>query len=613
MHNLSVLQLASTRVRRHILEMTTEAQSGHPTSSLSAVELMVSLLFSGIFHYDVKNPRHPNNDRLLFSKGHATPLYYALWEIAGELTTQQLKGYRTFDSELEGHPSMRFPHTIAPTGSLGQGLSVGAGIALNGKYLDKLPYKTFVLLGDSEMAEGSNWEAIQFAEHYKLNNLIGILDVNRLGQRGKTMLGHSLIEYEKRLLAFGWNTILIEDGHDVEKIIDTYQEATIADRPTMIIAKTIKGKGVEKWEDQNNFHSKQLSREELQQVLTEFPIEPNFQPLVIPHPENVHPVDLKTISANGTLDLSQKHPTKFGAAHGVLKMLAKKPNLVVLDAEVSNSTHMEIIQEHAPEHFFEMFIAEQNMVGVGTGLATCHKIPMISTFSAFLSRAYDQLRMAQYAESNLKIFGSYAGVSLGKDGFSQMGLEDIAFFRTLHNSVILQPADAVSAQTLAQNAIQHSSLTYVRTTREPVDPIYSENEPFPIGGSKILKSSATDQLTVVASGVTVREALRAYDQLQQSGLTIRVIDLYSIKPLDSATLHQAAQDTKALLVVEDHAAEGGIAEAVRSELWDVSITIGSLAVRKLPRSGTSAELLKYEEIDAEAIVQTVKEMVGYHS
>lgn len=613
--NIQELSFLSTHVRKQILSMTTTAQSGHPTSSLSAVELMVGLLFSGLFHYDIEDPKHPNNDRLLFSKGHATPLFYALWNVAGVISDEELLQYRTFDSALEGHPSTRFAHTIAPTGSLGQGLSIGVGLAINAQYIDQLPYQTFVLLGDSELAEGSNWEAIQLANFYKLKNLIAIVDVNRLGQRGETMVGHDIETYAQRFSAFGWETITLTDGHDLETILHALDRARSCEKPVAIIAQTIKGKGVAHWEDKNNWHSKQLSQTELSTAISaldkaQLALDTKVTlPVSIPKPETLekkkHPTTFSALS----YDSNQKYASKHGSAIGVMDAMSANPDIYVFDAEVSNSTHMELIREQAPDHFFEMFVAEQNMVSVATGVATTGKTTIASSFSAFLTRAYDQARMAQYADVNLKFFGSYAGVSLGKDGFSQMSLEDIAFFRSLQNSTVIQPADAMSARKLAKELINHPGIGYIRTAREPVVNIYTDEDVFTICGSYVLRQSDQDKLTVVASGITVHEALKAYDILQKEGITIRVIDQYSIKPIDPKNLILASQQTQGLIVVEDHSPEGGLAEAIRSILWTERPVIGSLAVRKRPRSGTPAELLAYEEIDAEAICSTVKKML----
>ncbi|HEX7017723.1 MAG TPA: transketolase [Patescibacteria group bacterium] len=616
--DIAHLEQLAKLIRYFILISTSAAQSGHPTSSLSAVELMTALYFGGILKFDLDQPDNPHNDRVIFSKGHASPLMYALYAAAGKVSQAELLTLRQFDSPLEGHPSMRFPYTEATTGSLGQGLGIGVGVALNAKYLDHSPSITYVLLGDSEMAEGANYEAMELAHHYQLNNLVGIIDVNRLGQRGETMAGEDLLWHARKAKAFGWQTFVIEDGHDFNQILSVLEEirrSTIHGvRPSMIVAGTKKGRGVSLWEDQENWHSKQLNEQQLATALQEVGAFDKNLKGIISSPEKSSP--FTTLSADSshqaqpaTPDYSQPTTTKLAAAQGVVKAMSTHDRLVVLDAEVSNSTHFDLAQKAFPDRFFEMFIAEQNMVGVATGLSSRGKIPVVSTFAAFLTRAHDQIRMSQYAETNIKFFGSYAGVSLGKDGFSQMGLEDIALFRSMLNTTVLQPADAVSAYHLAQTAINQPGNVYLRTVREPTPLLYELDETFEVGGSKTLKHSSADKVTVIAAGITVHEALKAYGELLRQGISIRVIDLYSLKPIDHHTLERASIETQALITVEDHFPEGGIGEAVRSALPYCQVPIYSLAVSKTPRSGLPQELLAYEEIDAAAIVKKVKEIV----
>ncbi len=616
MPELSVSQFqAITQMIRHlVLESTSQAQSGHPTSCFSAVELMSTLVFDGFFKAKLDDPKYPNNDRLIFSKGHAAPLFYALYSVAGVIPKDEMLRLRQFESPLEGHPTMRFPFTEAATGSLGQGLSIGMGMALNAK-LDKLSYRTFVLLGDSEMAEGSNYEALALAAHYHLDNLIGIIDVNRLGQRGVTMYGHDTAEYEERVKAFGWQTYLVHDGHDFEQIKAAYRFAlSHTGTPIMIIAKTMKGKGCSIWEDQENWHSKQLHGEQLQQCLAEIGAVDDNLMATIALPEELEPKGIggadTIVDQAITIIEYKKYSTKEGVGIGVANAGYANESVVVLDAEVSNSTHSDVFQKRFPNRFFEMFIAEQNMVGAALGFSRRGKIPCVFTFSAFLSRAFDQIRMSQYSNPNIKFIGSYAGVSLGKDGSSQMGLEDMAMFRSVQHCVVLQPADAVAAASLARQAIDHNGNVYLRTFREPVEQLYALDEQFPIGGSKILRLSNRDRLTVIASGITVHEALKAHDQLSVEGIKIRVLDLYSISPIDRETLRKMAFQTKALLVVEDHYEAGGVAEAVRTALGKDAGKVHSLCVRKMPRSGTPEDLLHYEMIDAAAIIEKVKSIIA---
>jgi transketolase len=604
------LDKISRLIRYFILISTTKAGSGHPTSSLSATDLVTALLFGGIFRFDVDNPKHPNNDRLIFSKGHASPLFYALWAAAGVITEQDLMNLRKFNSFLEGHPTTAFQYVEASTGSLGQGLPIGLGIALNAKYVDKLPYKTYVLLGDSEMAEGSQWEALQIAAHYKLNNLIGIIDVNRLGQRGETMYGHNVAAYEDRISSFGWETIVI-DGHSISDCLSAFEEAIhLENRPCMIIAKTIKGKGVSFLEDKNGFHGKAIKQGELGKALEELGELDTSIRGIIEKPEDMIPEKRvsKTIEEPSYV---REKPVATRKAYGnaLKRIFPAFPNMVVLDAEVSNSTYSEIFKDAYPERFFEMYIAEQNMVGTALGFSTRGKIPFISTFAAFLTRAYDQIRMSQYSDANIKFCGSHAGVSIGEDGASQMGLEDLAMFRAILDSVVLYPSDAVSTEKLVEAVARHKGMVYIRTTRQETPIIYDKSEVFSLGGSKVIKQSKNDLFTVIGAGITLHEALQAYEELKRENIFIRVIDLYSIKPIDQTTLSQAAKSSKAFLTVEDHFAEGGIGEAVRSAITEYHIPVYSLAVKKMPKSGKPDELLDYEEISRKAIISKIRSLL----
>ena len=604
------LEKLAKLVRYFILATTTEAGSGHPTSSLSATDLMTVLLFGGFFRFYADQPHHPNNDRLVFSKGHASPLLYALWGAAGKVTEKELLTLRKFGSRLEGHPTPAFPYADAATGSLGQGLSIGVGMALNAKYLDKLPYRTYVLLGDSEMAEGSQWEAMEIAAYYKLDNLVGIIDVNRLGQRGPTMYERNLDIYKKRVAAFGWKAITI-DGHNPDEIYASYRKALrVKDQPVMIIAGTIKGKGVSFIEDRNGWHGKALSREDYKKALKELgEIDTEIRGKIL-KPKKLQPEQQPPqAAADPDYETGKPFATRKAYGQALKRIYPAYPEIVALDGEVSNSTYSEIFKEAFPERFFEMYIAEQNMAGAALGLATRNKIPFVSTFAAFLSRAYDQIRMSQYSEANLKFCGSHAGVSIGEDGPSQMGLEDLAMFRTMANSVVLYPCDAVSTDRLVEEAAKHRGIVYIRTTRKDTPVIYGKDEKFPIGGCKVLRRSDSDAVTVVSAGITLYEALAACEDLKKDGISIRVIDLYSVKPLDEAALKEASRATKAIITVEDHYPEGGIGDAVRSALATSTAQVHSLAVTKMPKSGKPAELLDYEGISKGAIIKKIKEIL----
>lgn len=612
---LNQLKSICRLIRYFILLSTTEAGSGHPSSCLSAVELMAGLFFAGKFRYDLENPGYPNNDRLILSKGHAAPLLYALYAAAGVLDESDLKSLRKFGSILEGHPTPHFPHVEVATGSLGQGLSVGVGMALNAKYLDKLGYKTFVLLGDSEMAEGAIWEAMQIASHYKLDNLIGIIDVNRLGQSGETMYGHDLMAYEKRVSSFGWKALTIA-GHDLSEVLEAYDQALKTKGcPTMIIAKTSKGKGVRLMEDKLGWHGKTLSKDQFREAEKDLgKIDKNLVGSILKpikqHPRLAEAFPAKDLSTLPAYEFGQKVATRKAYGTGLVKLATQLPKVVALDAEVKYSTYAQTFEEYFPKRFFEMFIAEQNLVSVALGLSKRGKIPFVSTFAAFFTRAFDQIRMASYSGANIKFVGSHVGVSVGEDGPSQMGLEDLSLFRSIHGSIVLYPADAISCEKLVEAAAKTHGLIYIRTTRKDTPIIYGQDEQFPIGGSKVIRKSSKDLVSIVAAGITLFEALQAYDQLKQEGIWVRVIDLYSVKPLDKVTLLEALKQTQAILVVEDHHPEGGIAEAVRSALHDQPAQIHSLSVRKEEMSGTPEELLDYEDIAGVDIIAKLRKLLS---
>lgn len=608
------LEALATLVRYWSLFISTKAGSGHPTSSLSATDLMTTLFFGGIFRFDRNDIQNKNNDRIIFSKGHASPLFYSLWAVAGEIPEADLALYRKFGSYLEGHPMPTFRMTEVATGSLGQGLSAGVGMALSAKYLDRTDARVFVLMGDSEMAEGSVWEAMNSASYYNLNNLVGIVDVNRLGQRGETMFGHDILAYERRAKAFGWKTVTL-DGHSIEEITQAYEIAVQStEQPVMLLAKTLKGKGVSFLEDREGWHGKALSEEEFEKAKGELgtidvTLRGEFSDREISSTQEERVLSTKDVPQDTAYTKGELLATRQAYGESLATLADTIPEIVALDAEVGNSTYAEIFKKHHPDRFFEMFIAEQNMVGVAVGLARRGKIPFVSTFSAFFSRAFDQIRMAQYSEANVKFVGSHAGVSIGQDGASQMGLEDIALFRSILKSVVFYPADAVATSAIVKESAIYKGLVYIRTTRATTPVLYETSEKFSIGGSKTLRRSANDIITLVSAGITLGEALKVADEYIQKGVGIRVIDLYSIKPLDREALILATQETQAIITIEDHYLAGGMGEAVNSALAEVATPVYNMAVSQTPRSGTPEELLRYEGIDAEAIRKKIQSLM----
>ena len=596
-------------VRHFILISTSEAGSGHPSSSLSAADLMTALLFR-YFRADLANPDYPNNDRLIFSKGHAAPLFYALYAAAGKVTLEEILKLRLSSSPLEGHPTPRFPYAEAATGSLGQGLSIGVGMALNAR-LDKLPYRTFVLLGDGEMAEGSVWEAAQLASHYKLDNLIAFVDVNRMGQSQETMYRHDTRIYADRLRSFGWEAVEV-DGHSMPEITAALEKLLpLSGRPKVVVARTLKGKGVSFLEDKEGWHGKAVPKGDLEKALKEIGPVDLKETGSIAKPENLRPTR-PTGRPVPVASYRQGEAVATRKAYGqaLARLGDSYPEIVALDGDTKNSTFAEIFAKKIPDRFFEMFIAEQNMAGVAVGLARRGKIPFVSTFAAFLSRAFDQIRMAAVSGANIKFCGSHVGVSIGEDGPSQMGLEDIAMFRAVNGSTVLYPSDAVAAEFLVEEAVKRPGIVYLRTSRPATPVLYDSSEKFPIGGSKTLRTSASDRATLVSAGVTLHEALKASEILQKEGVAVRVIDAYSVKPIDEETLKKAARETKAIVVVEDHWFEGGLGDAVLNVFAEKpAVPIYKLAVREMPRSGKPEELLEMHGLSAAHIVRKVKEVI----
>ncbi|MEH2122314.1 transketolase [Nostoc sp.] len=608
------------QLRIDSIRATTVAGSGHPTSSMSAADLMAVLL-SKYLRYDFDDPHNPNSDHFLLSKGHAAPLLYAMYKAAGAITDEELLSLRQFGSRLEGHPTPILPWVDVATGSLGQGLPIGVGVALAGKYLDKLPYHVWVLLGDSETAEGSVWEAFDHASHSKLDNLIAIIDVNRLGQRGETELGWNTQAYAARARGFGWHAIEI-DGHDLTEIDQAFTTAlSINDRPTVIIARTKKGKGVASVEDIGGWHGKPFKPDQEKEAIAELGGERQMI-IQVNKPEeqsqpaatgNAQPLQLPTYEKGA------KVATRKAYGDALVALGAAQPDVVVLDGEVSNSTYAEDFAKVYPERYFEMYIAEQQLIAAAVGLQVRKYKPFASSFAAFLSRGYDFVRMAAISRANIKLVGSHAGISIGQDGPSQMALEDLAAFRAVWSSTVLYPSDGNQTAKLVAQMSDRNGIVYLRTTRESTPVIYGSDEEFPIGGSKVIRSSEQDQATVIAAGITLHEALKASDRLKNEGITVRLIDAYSVKPIDVQTLHQAARDTKGnLVVVEDHWMEGGLGAAVLDAFAGTSsiptyngpqLRLIKLAVLDMPSSGTPEELLHAAKIDADAIVEAVKSQV----
>ena len=598
------------QLRVDSIRSSAAAGSGHPTSSMSAADLL-AVLISKYLRYDFDRPDDPRNDHLIFSKGHASPLLYAVYKATGAITDEEMLTFRQFGSRIEGHPTPLLPWVDVATGSLGQGLPISVGVALAGKKLDRLPYRVWCLCGDSEMAEGSMWEAFEAAGHNELDNLVAIIDVNRLGQTGPTMHEWDLDAYRRRAEAFGWNAIET-DGHDVAAIDDAMRQATeTTGRPTVIIARTQKGHGVEAVEDLPGKHGKPLdeadaaiaelggmrdirvdvTRPEIGDEPHEFPTESLTLPVYEP----------------GTKEATRK---AFGDA---LVALGKADGRVVaIDGEVGNSTYTEEFGEALPERFFQMYIAEQQMIATAVGMQVRGWKPFAATFAAFLARAYDFVRMAAISRANFAVAGSHAGVSIGEDGPSQMALEDLATFRAVHGSTVLYPSDANQTAALVAQMADREGIVFMRTTREKTPILYEPGEEFPIGGSRVVRRSDDDAVTLIGGGITLHEALKAADALAEDGISARVIDLYSLKPIDAETVKAAARETGAIVTVEDHWPEGGIGDAVLSCLAEEQPhpVVVKLAVTEMPTSGKPAELLHAAGIDADCIADAARSLAG---
>ncbi|HEX9635650.1 MAG TPA: transketolase [Candidatus Limnocylindria bacterium] len=597
------------QLRVDSIRSSSAAGSGHPTSSMSAADLM-AVLMARYLHYDFGAPDDPRNDHLIFSKGHASPLLYSIYKAAGAISDEEMLTFRKLGSRIEGHPTPVLPWVDVATGSLGQGLPISVGVAYAGKYLDRLPYRVWCLCGDSEMAEGSMWEAFESAAFHGLDNLTAILDVNRLGQTGETMHGWDLDAYAKRARAFGWHAIEL-DGHDVASIDRALTEAiATTDRPTVLIARTEKGHGVAAVADKNGFHGKPLADPEA--AIEELGGERDLL-IKVPRPEG--PAKPHTFEASGDLQLPAYEPgtreaTRKAFGDALVALGNARGDVVALDGEVGNSTYSEEFATAHPDRFIQNYIAEQQMLAMAVGLQVRGWRPFAGTFAAFLARAYDFVRMAAVSRADIVLVGSHAGVSIGEDGPSQMALEDIASLRAVHGSTVLYPSDPNQAAALLAQVVDRPGVVFMRTTREKTPVIYAPGEPFEIGGSRVVRQTDADQVTLVGAGITLHEAMAAADLLTADEINARVIDLYSIKPIDAETLLAAASETGAIVTVEDHFPEGGLGDAVLDVFAASSERppIVKLAVRIMPGSATPAEQLAAAGIDAAHIADAAREL-----
>ena len=606
--DIELLKGIANQLRIHSINATTAAGSGHPTSCLSAADVVAALFF-GHMKYDAKNPHYYNNDRFILSKGHAAPLLYAAWAENGLVPVTELTKLRQFGNDLEGHPTPRLSFADVATGSLGQGLGVGVGMALAASQ-DNLDYNTYVLLGDGEIAEGAVWEAASLAGFYKLSNLIAIVDANRLGQSQATAFAHDINVYVKRFEAFGWRVETLDDGHDMEEILEVLSGVGLDERPLAIIAKTSKGAGVSFLQDKDGWHGKPLNADETARAIAE--LQPTAKsglsvqiqaPTELPMPNLTAPESYPAIN----YQMGDKIATREAYGSALVRVGGANPAVVAMDGDTKNSTYSERFFKQFPNRFTECFIAEQNLVAVAIGFGTRGHVPFASTFATFFTRAADQIRVAGISNANLKLVGSHVGVSIGEDGPSQMALEDIALFRAVAGSSVLYPADAVATEKLLEEMARTRGIQFLRTSRPKTPVIYKNDETFPIGGAKLLREGT--KVTLVAAGVTLFEALKAADQLKAEGITVSVVDAYSVKPLGKDVILAAARKTgNTIVTIEDHYPEGGIGDAVAGELSSEGIKVHKLAVYGLPRSGKAEELMAHFKIDAAAIVAKVKSL-----
>jgi transketolase len=609
---LDSLHNIATQLRIDSIQATTAAGSGHPTSCMSAAEIMACLFFS-VMNFDPQDPGNAANDKFVLSKGHAAPVLYSTWAELGFISREHLLTLRRIDSDLEGHPTPVLKFVSVPTGSLGQGICVALGMALDAR-IDDTNVRAYALLGDGENAEGSVWEAAELANYHKVDNLCAIVDVNRLGQSQPTMLQHHMETYQQRWSAFGWNAMVV-DGHDVRQLLEAFDTAKRTNgKPSVILARTLKGKGVSFVEDKEGWHGKALKKDEAEKAIAE--LEKQFIKTSASKPKpnkpTVSPKQYPAYKHIGTpqYQSGKDVATREAAGHALEQIGKLNETIVCLDGDVENSTHTEFFQKIAPQRFIEGFIAEQNMIGMAMGLAATGKTAFTSTFACFFTRAADFIRLAGLAHLNVKFIGTHVGVSIGEDGSSQMGLEDMSLFRAMADSIVLYPSDAVSAWYAVDLAASHHGIAYIRAGRPKQPILYSNDEQFEIGKAKVLRQSKDDVVTVVAGGVTLNEALKAYDELKKQGIPIRVIDLFSVRPVDADTLLSAAAATNnTIITVEDHYAAGGIGDAVCEAVAPEGVKVYRLAVHEVPHSGKPEELLAKYKIDARAVVEQVHAVV----
>ena len=604
------------RLRIHSITSTQASKSGHPTSCSSIAEIL-SVLFFNTMRYKLAAPKDPSSDRLILSKGHACPILYAAWAEAGLFPVSELQNLRKIDSDLEGHPTPRLNFIDVGTGSLGQGVAVAAGMAYVGKYYDKASYRTYAVVGDGESAEGSIWESLHFASHYNLDNLCVIFDVNRLGQSEPTSLQHNVEVYRKRLDAFGFNAIVV-DGHDVEELTKAFYEAQVTkDKPTAIIAKTFKGKFFPGIEDLENWHGKPLGDHAEQTIkhLTGLIRNQGQLRLAPAKPlDDAVPVHIANVrlAEPPTYKKGESVATRLAYGTALAKIAQNNARVIALDGDTKNSTYSEKIKKVDPQRYIECFIAEQNLVGVAIGAACRGRtVAFVSTFATFFTRAFDQIRMGAISQTNVNFVGSHCGVSIGEDGPSQMGLEDIALFRTIPGSTVFYPSDAVSTERAVELAANTPGVCFIRTSRPNTAVLYENNEKFEIGKAKVVRQSDADQVLLIGAGITLYEALNAATELEKAGVHARVLDPFTVKPLDEqAVVAHARAVGGRVVVVEDHYREGGLGEAVlRAVAEQPRIVVKHLAVTEVPRSGPPTVLIDKYGLSARHIVKAVGDVL----